>query len=140
MLGTNRHIQRQGQTNSEDNIRVDTDSDSNNCRWIFLWATNSPKNKQTNKTPKQTNKQTKTKIQDPNSSVLPIANSGIALMSSSGLVCKIKGVIMKELQCLFYETHTAILSSPFFSSLPFCISLAQVNHKRIKREVEKVDL
>lgn len=61
-------------------------------------------------------------------------------MSPSGLVCKIKDVIMMELQCLLYEAHTAILWLPFFSSLPSCTSLAQSIHKRIRREVEKVDL
>lgn len=85
------------------------------------------------------NKQTN-KNQGPNSSLLHLTNSGLALMSPSGLVCKIKGVIMMELQCLLYEAHTAILWLPFFSSLPSCSSLAQSIHKRIKREVEKMDL
>lgn len=85
------------------------------------------------------NKQTN-KNQCPNFSLLHPTNSGLALMSPSGLVCKIKDVIMMELQCLLYEAHTAILWLPFFSSLPSCTSLAQSIHKRIKREVEKVDL
>lgn len=87
----------------------------------------------------KTNKQTH-KNQGPNFSLLHLTHSGLALMSPSGLVCKIKGVIMMELQCLLYGAHTAILWLSFFSSLPSCTSLTQSIHKRIKREVEKVDL